>query len=88
MLLCLVGLGTSNNEVSDLPLCQSIFVCLTYSIAFMLFGIKKRKKNGFFVFFFFFLGFCLKIFQPLRMVYINKGKPKLKEASGLAVGNS
>lgn len=53
----------------------------------MLFGIKKRKKNGFFVFFFF-LGFCLKIFQPLRMVYINKGKPKLKEASGLAVGNS
>lgn len=87
MLLCLVGLGTSNNEVSDLPLCQSIFVCLTYSISFMLFGIKKRKKNGFFVFFFF-LGFCLKIFQPLRMVYINKGKPKLKEASGLAVGNS
>lgn len=54
----------------------------------MLFGIKKRKKNGFFVFFFFFLGFCLKIFQPLRMVYINKSKPKLKEASGLAVGNS
>ena len=40
------------------------------------------------LFFFFFLGFCLKIFQPLRMVYINKSKPKLKEASGLAVGNS
>lgn len=54
----------------------------------MLFGIKKRKKSFLFDLFFFFLGFCLKIFQPLRMLYINKGKPKLKEASGLAVGNS
>ena len=44
MLLYLVGLGTSENEVSYLLLCQSIFALLTYSISFMLFGIKKEKK--------------------------------------------
>lgn len=33
------------------------------------------------------LSFSLKIFQPLKMLCINKGRPKLKEVSGLAVGN-
>lgn len=83
----MVNVRNRKNTISHLFGAKAYsFVCLNYFIFPMLFGIEKI--NGLFYYFFFSLGVALKIFNPLRMLCVNKGKPKLKEASGLAVENS
>lgn len=80
MLFYLVDLGKRRIHLLFVPNIR----LLNLFYIFMFFGMKKEKKVFCFIYFFS-LGFSLKIFQPLRMLCVNKGKPKLKEASGLAV---
>lgn len=82
--LYVVNLRKRKNTISHLFGAKAYsFICLNYFIFPVVFGIEKNK--WFVLFIFLSLGAALKIFNPLRMLCVNKGKPKLKEASGLAV---
>lgn len=85
--LYVVDLGTRKNTISQLFLVPK-HICCPLDLFYIHMFLDIKNEETFCFIYFFSLGFSLKIFQPLRVLRVNKGKPKLKEASGLAVENS